>query len=701
MKPESLSAGTMQAAQSAPAIRTAAAPLFDKILIANRGEIACRIISTARRMGIATVAVYPEADSDAHHVRLADEAVCIGAGPARESYLDMSRILDACRRTGVQAVHPGYGFLSESAEFSKRIETEGLAFIGPDHRSIAALGDKIAAKVLAAQTGGGVIAGWNAPLNSVAEAVEKVAGIGYPVMIKASAGGGGRGLRVARNEAELVEGLRSCQSEARISFGDDRVFIERLVPRARHIEVQILADAHGNCVHLWERECSIQRRHQKLIEEAPSPFLDEATRARMCEQAVALARAANYRSVGTVEFLVGEDRSFYFLEMNTRLQVEHPVTEAITGLDLVEWMIRVAAGQRLTFDQQQVARRGWALECRINADDPSRNFLPSAGRLVRYLPPAQTMEAAEPVPADGGVRVDSGMREGGTVSTFYDSMICKLIVHAADRNECIRGMREALDAFVIRGVSSNIAFHADLLANPHFQEGRFDTGFIAEHYANGFTPMARPEEQGFLMALAVAVHLRLQCRAASITGQMAGYEARVGADLAVVVRDGSGSRTVVSAWACLQDDTVHVRLDGVDYPFALAGSLRDIAVHGTLGGIPFRAQVERVGLAYQVSRNGSRLQARVMSPRAAELDATMPFRTARLQAKALLSPMAGRLMEVSVAAGQRVCAGERLAVVEAMKMENVLVANEDGVIASVMARKGENLTVDQVILQFR
>ena len=700
MKPESLSAGTMQALQSASAFRTAPSPLFHRILIANRGEIACRIIRTARRMGIATVAVYSEADSEADHVRLADEAICVGAGPARESYLDMSRIVDACRRTGVQAVHPGYGFLSESAEFAKRIETEGLAFIGPDHRSIAALGDKIAAKMLAAQIGVGVIDGWNAPLDSVAEAVEKVAAIGYPVMIKASAGGGGRGLRVARNEAELVEGLRSCQSEARSSFGDDRVFIERLVPRARHIEVQILADAHGNCVHLWERECSIQRRHQKLIEEAPSPFLDEATRARMCEQAVVLAKAANYRSVGTVEFLVGEDRRFYFLEMNTRLQVEHPVTESITGLDLVEWMIRVAAGQRLPFDQQQVARRGWALECRINADDPSRNFLPSAGRLVRYQPPAQTMEAAAPVPAAGGVRVDSGMREGGTVSTFYDSMICKLIVHAADRDECIRAMREALDAFVIRGVSSNIAFQADLLANPDFQAGRFHTGFIAEHYPNGFSPVARPDEAGFLMALAVAVHLRLRRRAAGITGQMTGFKATIGEDLAVVVRDGSGNRTVVPASARLADDTFHVSLEGVDYPFMLAGSLRDIAMHGTLGGVAFRAQVERVGLAYQLSHNGSRLQARVMSPRAAELDATMPFATARAQTKSLLSPMPGRLMEVSVAAGQRVCAGERLAVVEAMKMENVLIAAEDGVIARVMAHKGENLAVDQVILHF-
>ena len=700
MRPASFPAGVVRAARSGTMAPHSGSPLFAKILIANRGEIACRIIKTARRMGIATVAVYSEADGDASHVRLADEAVCIGAGPARESYLDISRVIEACRQSGAQAVHPGYGFLSESAAFAQQVDAEGLTFIGPDHRSIAALGDKIAAKMLAIKAGVSVIAGWNDALDSTAQAVEKVRGIGYPVMIKASAGGGGRGLRIARTEAELIEGLGSCQREARNSFGDDRVFIERLIARARHIEVQILADAHGNCIHLWERDCTIQRRHQKLIEETPSPFLDEDTRVRMCSEAVALARAANYRSVGTVEFLVDEARNFYFLEMNTRLQVEHPVTESITGLDLVEWMIRIAAGERLPFDQVQVPRRGWAMECRINADDPSRNFLPSAGRLVRYQTPAQTMAAALPVPAGGGLRVDSGTHEGDTVSTFYDSMICKLIVHGADRAECIARMREALDTFVVRGVSTNIAFQAAILAHPDFRSGRFDTGFIAEHYAAGFSPTVHPDEEGFLTALAVAVHLRMKQRAAGIAGQLPGFEATIGARYAVVVGAGDGRR-VVQVSAQRDGGITRVNAGGVDYPIALFGHLRDIAVRGELAGVSFCAQVERLGLVYQLSRNGSRLQARVMSPRAAELDAAMPVAIPRSQSKALLAPMPGRLIEVSVTPGQRVRSGERLAVIEAMKMENVLMAAEDGVIARIETKKGEILAVDQVILSFQ
>ena len=461
--------------------------MFTKILIANRGEIACRVIKTAKKMGIATVAVYSEADRDALHVELADEAVFIGPAPSRESYLVMDKIIAACKQTGAQAVHPGYGFLSENTEFARRVEEEGIVFIGPKHASIAAMGDKIESKKLAGAAKVNTIPGHNAAIDTPEHAVEIARGIGYPVMIKASAGGGGKGLRVAFDDKEAFEGFSSCRNEARNSFGDDRVFIEKFVEEPRHIEIQVLGDAHGNVVYLHERECSIQRRHQKVIEEAPSPFISGVTRKAMGEQAVQLAKAVNYQSAGTVEFVVGKDQSFYFLEMNTRLQVEHPVTECITGLDLVEQMIRVAAGETLAFTQGQIQRKGWAMECRINAEDPLRSFLPSTGRLVAFEPPTQTMTASLPVPAEGGVRVDTGVYEGGEIPMFYDSMICKLIVHGSDRADAIAKMREALNAFVIRGISSNIPFQAALLAHPKFVSGDFNTGFIAENYPKGFT----------------------------------------------------------------------------------------------------------------------------------------------------------------------------------------------------------------------
>jgi propionyl-CoA carboxylase alpha chain len=438
--------------------------MFKKILIANRGEIACRVIKTARKMGIQTVAVYSEADKDARHVELADESVCIGPPASKESYLSMQKIIAACKQTGAEAVHPGYGFLSENEEFSKTLEENGIVFIGPKHYSVAAMGDKIASKKLALEAKVNVIPGYNDPIGTPDEAVKIAQGIGYPVMIKASAGGGGKGLRVAFNDQECAEGFASCKHEALNAFGDDRIFMEKFIEEPRHIEIQVMGDAHGNTVYLWERECSIQRRHQKVIEEAPSPFLDDATRKAMGEQAVALARAVNYQSAGTVEFVVGgKDKGFYFLEMNTRLQVEHPVTECITGLDLVELMIRVAAGEKLPFTQNEIKRDGWAMECRINAEDPFRNFLPSTGRLVKYQPPATNMEAAAALPLGGGVRVDTGVYEGGEISMFYDSMIAKLIVHASTRDQAIARMRDALNAFVIRGVASNIAFQAALM----------------------------------------------------------------------------------------------------------------------------------------------------------------------------------------------------------------------------------------------
>ena len=675
--------------------------MFKKILIANRGEIACRVIKTARRMGIQTVAVYSEADRDARHVELADEAVLLGPAPSRESYLVADKIIVACKQTGAEAVHPGYGFLSENAEFARRVEEEGIIFIGPKTASIAAMGDKIASKELAAKAKVNTIPGYNSPIESAEKAVEIAKGIGYPVMIKASAGGGGKGLRVAWNDKEAFEGFTSCRNEARNSFGDDRVFIEKFVEEPRHIEIQVLGDGHGNCVYLWERECSIQRRHQKVIEEAPSPFLDDATRKAMGEQAVALAKAVNYQSAGTVEFVVGKDKSFYFLEMNTRLQVEHPVTECITGLDLVEQMIRVAAGEALAFKQSEIARHGWAIECRINAEDPYRNFLPSTGRLVKYRPPEQNMEAAQPVPQGGGVRVDTGVYEGGEIPMFYDSMIAKLITHGRDRNEAIARMREALNGFVIRGISSNVPFQAALLAHPKFVAGDFNTGFIAEHYPKGFSSGSVAHEQaGFLLALAAVSHRRSRERAATLTGQRRHREVRIREDFVIVLTDESGRRDQIPVTVRPVGAAFHVTTAGQTHEISFEDNLRDIAVHGSFDGRTFCAQIERVGLGYRISHNGASLFARVFSPRQAELEALMPFKAPPDLSKVLLSPMPGLLVDVAVQAGQTVRAGERLAAIEAMKMENILFATQDCVVTEVVAKKGESLAVDQVIMRF-
>jgi propionyl-CoA carboxylase alpha chain len=684
--------------------------MFTKILIANRGEIACRVIKTARRMGIATVAVYSEADRDARHVALADEAVLLGPAPSRESYLVADRIIAACKATGAQALHPGYGFLSENEDFARRVEEEGIVFIGPKHYSIAAMGDKIASKKLARGAGVSTIPGWNDAIESPERAVEIARGIGYPVMIKASAGGGGKGLRVAFSDKEAFEGFSSCRNEARNSFGDDRVFIEKFVEQPRHIEIQVLGDAHGHIVYLHERECSIQRRHQKVIEEAPSPFISEATRRAMGEQAVALARAVRYQSAGTVEFVVGADQGFYFLEMNTRLQVEHPVTESITGIDLVEQMIRVAAGEKLPFTQADIPRRGWAIECRINAEDPFRGFLPSTGRLVRYQPPPQTMEAAQPVPygwdaagglaAGGGVRVDTGVFEGGEIPMHYDSMIAKLIVHGVDRADAIAKMREALNGFVIRGVASNIPFQAALLAHPKFVAGDFNTGFIAEHYGRGFRAEDVPhDDPDFLVALAAAAQRRYLQRAAGITGQLDGHGVRIGRDYVVVVKGQGGAHAQVPVQV-RSEDAVVVTLGGKTYEIAHYWSFGGIRAVGTCNGRPFTAQVERDGLWIRVVHNGRRIDAMVLTARAAELQALMPFKAPPDTSKFLLSPMPGLLVDIAVKPGQAVQAGERLAVIEAMKMENILTAAQDGTVAELMAARGESLAVDQPILKF-
>jgi propionyl-CoA carboxylase alpha chain len=682
--------------------------MFKKILIANRGEIACRVIQTARKLGIATVAVYSEADRDARHVELADEAVLLGPAPSRESYLVADKIIAACQATGAQAVHPGYGFLSENEDFARRVEEAGIVFIGPKHASIAAMGDKIASKKLADEAGVNTIPGWNAAIGSPEQAVEIARGIGYPVMIKASAGGGGKGLRVAFNDKEAHEGFASCRNEARNSFGDDRVFIEKFVESPRHIEIQVLGDAHGNIVYLNERECSIQRRHQKVIEEAPSPFISDDTRRAMGEQAVALARAVNYQSAGTVEFVVGRDQSFYFLEMNTRLQVEHPVTECITGLDLVEQMIRVAAGEALAFTQADVKRQGWAIECRINAEDPFRNFLPSTGRLVRYQPPPVTMTAAAPMPEGGGVRVDTGVFEGGEIPMYYDSMIAKLIVHGRDRAEAIARMREALNAFVIRGVSSNIPFQAALLAHPKFVSGEFNTGFIAEHYGRGFRAEDVPHDDPlFLVALAAFVRRKARERSAGISGQLAGHGVKQLPDLVVVVL-GPDGRHVHHPVRIDEFEPVSgkadVVIEGRHFAIQSPSRLGSILMTGTCNGRPFTAQVERGSaknpLAIRVAHNGTQVETLVMLPRAAELLRLMPHKAPPDLSKFLLSPMPGLLVEVAVQPGQKVMAGEKLAVIEAMKMENILVAATDGTVGELLARKGESLSVDQPILSF-
>jgi len=661
--------------------------MFKKILIANRGEIACRVIKTARRMGIATVAVYSEADKDSLHVLNADEAICIGPAPSKESYLVIDKIIAACKQTGAEAVHPGYGFLSENPEFSRRLEENGIVFIGPKHHSVSAMGDKIESKKLAMEAGVNTIPGYNDPIADAAQAVDIARGIGYPVMIKASAGGGGKGLRVAWNDAEAAEGFDSCRNEARNSFGDDRIFIEKFVEGPHHIEIQIIADARGNTLYLLERECSIQRRHQKVIEEAPSPFIDETIRKAMGEQAVALAKAVSYQSAGTVEFVVGSDKSFYFLEMNTRLQVEHPVTEMITGLDLVELMIRVAAGEALPFQQDDIKADGWAIECRINAEDPFRGFLPSTGRLVRFQAPGND---------DNKVRIDTGVYEGGEISMHYDSMIAKLICHGDSRQQAIERMRNALNAFFIRGVSSNIPFQAAIMQHPRFVSGIFTTAFIAEEYPHGFVAEDVPyDDPALLAAVAAFARRRYIDRAVTLSGQMHGHPRKVGKNWVVV-------------------------MEGKNYPFSLepipggyalchAGKcyeiisdwkFRDLILRGTCNGQPLCIQVERNGLEYRLSHFGKHAKAIVMTAAADRLLALMPMKAPPDLSKFLLSPMPGLLREICIEPGQEVRAGEKLVIIEAMKMENILRAEKDCKVGKIVAGTGESLTVDQVILEF-
>lgn len=662
--------------------------MFQKILIANRGEIACRVIRTARKMGLKTVAVYSEVDRNALHVALADEALHIGPAPSNQSYLVIDNIIQACRESGAEAVHPGYGFLSENAEFAERLDEAGIVFIGPTVHAIRSMGDKITSKRLAEDAGVNTIPGFTGILENADHAVAIAGEVGYPVMIKASAGGGGKGMRVARNDAECRDGFERATHEARTAFGDQRVFLERCITEPRHIEIQVMADRHGNIIHLFERECSLQRRHQKIIEESPSPLLDEATRAAMGEQAVALARAVDYQSAGTVEFIVDANRNFYFLEMNTRLQVEHPVTEFVTGLDLVELMIRGAAGERLPLSQADVQQNGWAIEARIYAEDPSRNFLPSVGRLVRYMPP----------PESEVVRIDTGVYEGDEVSIFYDPMIAKLITYGATRDQAIDHMRHALNRFYLSGVSHNISFLAALVEHARFCEGRLTTNMIAEEYPDGFHPAdVVHDDPALLIATAAAIHRRYMDRAASISGQMPGYEREIQSRWVVVM---NGMQYSVEV-APLENDMGHVvSYGGEDYRVLSDWQFGQPIFSGTINDAEVCMIVERRNRIYRLFHWGSQVDVMVLGAKAAELLAWLPEKLPPDTSQFLLSPMPGLLSQLMVDVGHEVKRGQDLAVIEAMKMENVLRAERDGTVLKSFAAVGDTLAVDQPILEF-
>ena len=665
--------------------------MFKKLLIANRGEIACRIIRTARRMGLATVAVYSDADRRALHVRMADEAVHIGPAPAAQSYLQIERILEAVRATGAEAVHPGYGFLSENPRFAAALAEAGVAFVGPPASAIEAMGDKITSKKLAAAAGVSTVPGWMGLIADADEAVRIADQIGYPVMIKASAGGGGKGMRIAWTAAEAREGFQSSKNEAAASFGDDRIFIEKFVTQPRHIEIQVLGDRHGNIVYLHERECSIQRRNQKVIEEAPSPFLDPATRQAMGEQAVALARAVGYHSAGTVEFIVDGARNFYFLEMNTRLQVEHPVTELITGIDLVEQMIRVAAGEALPFAQADLKIDGWAMESRLYAEDPYRNFLPSTGRLTRYRPPAEERGTAH------AVRNDTGVFEGGEISIFYDPMIAKLCTWGPDRAAAIEGMRRALDAFEVEGIGHNLPFLSAVMDHPRFVAGDITTAFIAEEFAGGFQGATlAPEGLRRLAAVAAHVKMRKEERAAMISGAMANHQRQVKPDWVVFL----GRQSWPVHLSPRADGTAVRFCDGTVIDVASGWTLGDRLFRGSVGGEAMTVKIDFVRGGARLRWRGADVKAVVRTPRAAELAALMPEKAPPDTSKSLLCPMPGLVVAIHVAPGDEVQEGQPLAVVEAMKMENILRAERRGVVARVAVAPGASLRVDEVILEF-
>lgn len=681
--------------------------MFEKILIANRGEIACRVIKTARKMGIKTVAIYSDADKQALHVQMADEAVHIGPPPANQSYIVIDKVMEAIRATGAQAVHPGYGFLSENSKFAEALAAEGVAFVGPPVGAIEKMGDKITSKKIAKEAGVSTVPGHMGLIEDADEAVKISREIGYPVMLKASAGGGGKGMRIAWNDEEAREGFQSSKNEAASSFGDDRIFIEKFVTQPRHIEIQVLCDAHGNGIYLGERECSIQRRQQKVVEEAPSPFLDEATRKAMGEQAVALAQAVDYASAGTVEFIVDGDKNFYFLEMNTRLQVEHPVTELITGVDLVEQMIRVANGEPLTISQDEVQLNGWAIENRLYAEDPYRGFLPSIGRLTRYRPPAELSggplldngkwQGDAPAGAGIAVRNDTGVYEGGEISMYYDPMIAKLCTWAPTRDQAIEAMRNALDGFEVEGIGHNLPFLSAVMDHPIFIEGAMTTAFIEEQYPEGFVGVDLPEEAlRRIAASAAAMHRVAEIRRTRVSGRMDNHERRVGSDWVVTLQ---GQNFPVSIEADQLGATVTFQ-DGAAMRIASDWTPGDQLATIDVDGTPLVLKVGKISGGFRIRSRGADIKVHVRTKRQAELAELMPEKVAPDTSKLLLCPMPGLVVKIDVEVGDEVQEGQALCSVEAMKMENILRAERKGVIAKINASAGDSLAVDEVIMEF-
>ncbi|UOA31214.1 Acetyl-/propionyl-coenzyme A carboxylase alpha chain [Sulfitobacter sp. DSM 110093] len=680
--------------------------MFDKILIANRGEIACRVIKTAKKMGLSTVAIYSDADANALHVEMADEAIHIGPPPANQSYIVIDKVMEAVKKSGAQAVHPGYGFLSENSKFAEALDEISVAFVGPPVGAIEKMGDKITSKKIAQEAGVSTVPGYMGLIEDADEAVKISNEIGYPVMLKASAGGGGKGMRIAWNDEEAREGFQSSKNEAANSFGDDRIFIEKFVTQPRHIEIQVLCDAHGNGIYLGERECSIQRRNQKVVEEAPSPFLDEATRKAMGEQAVALAQAVGYTSAGTVEFIVDGDKNFYFLEMNTRLQVEHPVTELITGVDLVEQMIRVANGEKLSITQDDVTLTGWAIENRLYAEDPYRGFLPSIGRLTRYRPPQEV--AAGPLLEQGtwqgdapsgemAVRNDTGVFEGGEISMYYDPMIAKLCTWAPTRAEAIEKMRVALDSFEVEGIGHNLPFLSAVMDHPKFVSGEMTTAFIAEEYPEGFEGVTLPEgELRRIAAACAAMHRVGEIRRARVSGRMDNHERKVGSDWNVKLQGESF------------DVVTKADPEGATVAFGDGGEMRvsgdwtpgDQLAEMTVDGTPLVLKVGKISGGFRIRTRGADLKVHVRTPRQAELAALMPEKLPPDTSKMLLCPMPGLVVKLDVEVGDEVQEGQALCTIEAMKMENILRAEKKGVVSKVNAGAGDSLAVDDVIMEF-
>ena len=663
-------------------------PLFDKILIANRGEIALRIMRTVKRLGIKTVAVYSEADTNSLHVQYADEAVYIGPSPSPESYLSIDKIMEAVRKSGAQAVHPGYGFLSENAHFAEMLEKEGITLIGPSVHAIRSMGDKIEAKKLAQEAKVDTVPGYMGVIKDAAEAVKIASDIGFPVMLKAAAGGGGRGMRIIHSEPDVREAFRAASNEAKNSFSDDRVFIEKYIVQPRHIEIQMIADQHGTIVCLGERECSIQRHHQKVIEEAPSSFIDEKTRQKMYEQVTSLSKKVGYYSAGTVEFIVDNKKNFYFLEMNTRLQVEHCVTELVTGIDLVEQMIRVAAGEKLSFSQKDVTLNGWALEARIYAEDPSRGFLPSSGRITQYVEP-------EKAPY---IRIDSGVYEGGEVSMFYDAMIAKLCTHGATRKEATERMQAALGEYVIRGISHNISFLEAIMANPRFQKGDIATSFIAEEYPDGFLGAKLTSESSrIFLATAIHIYLTDAHRAARISGQLPGRRRQIGTRWVVSIDD---TLYPVAAKPDREEDGYNITYDREMIHVQSNWILGNRLFQGTINGKQSSVHLEAFAGGYYLSHGGRTVRVTVRSPRVAELEKFMPPKDMNRQLKYLNAPLSGRVVAVKIKAGQAIKAGQELVIIEAMKMENVIYAEHDCAATAVHVGVADSVSSGQLIIDF-